>query len=256
MSSIKSQQDISSLKEGGKIIGRILNAAIAMAKPGVTTKQIDEFVEAEITKAGGRPSFKNYKPSPSEEPFASSICASVNDEVVHTPASEYVLKEGDILTVDVGMEYKGMYTDTAKTTGVGVISQEDQALLDVTQKSLEAGIKAVKAGAAVADISKAVENYVNSQGKYGVIRSLVGHGVGYDVHEPPHIPNYYSPSHKHVELKAGMVIAIEPMITRGSHEIETLDDGWTIVTSDGSNAAHFEHTVVVTEAGVEIITQE
>jgi methionyl aminopeptidase len=215
---------------------------------------LDSIAAEMMKKFGGTPAFKGYKPDEYTPPFASIICASVNEAIVHTPASEdVILKEGDIISVDIGMVYKGCYTDMARTVPVGKISQEVQQLLEVTKESLHRGIETVKAGNSVYDIGKAIQDYVQPYG-YGIIRDLVGHGVGVEVHEEPPIPNYASRAMKKIILEEGMVIAIEPMLTLGGHDIEVLDDQWTIVTADRRWAAHFEHTVIVTKSGYDIAT--
>ena len=176
------------------------------------------------------------------------MCSSVNEEVVHGFANaEKILRNGDIFTMDIGMVYKGCYTDTANTVAIGEISAETKKLMDVTRESLERGIAACYAGNTVADIGKAVENYTKSQGKYGIIRDLCGHGVGHAVHEEPMVLSFYQRSQKKWTLEPGVVIAIEPMLTLGTEHIETLDDDWTIVSADRSLSAHFEHTIIITD---------
>ena len=254
---IKKSEEIEVIRQGGKFLAQILDQVLAQAKAGVKTIALDELAEKLILESGGVPSFKHYKSRPEEVPFPGTICASVNNELVHTPASEYELKEGDILTVDIGMRWPaeaGFYTDMARTVAIGSIPTETQKLLDVTRESLKKGIAAVKAGNSVADISKAVQQYVEAAG-FGVVRDLVGHGVGYAVHEDPRVPNYYSPKMKEVKLAAGMVLAIEPMVNVGDPAIKSKDDGWTIVAADGGLCAHFEDTIVVTQKGAEILTQ-
>jgi len=260
--SIKTEAEIKQIKAGGQIMGRILSQLSKMCKPGVTTFEIDAAAEKMIVEAGGRPSFKGYKTHKSEPPFPCTICASLNHELVHGRAKKDVfLKDGDILSIDIGMEWpyhkgeKGYFTDTAITVPVGKIPEKTKELLRVTRESLEVGIRAVKPGNSVADIGKAIENYVKSQGKYGIIRDLVGHGVGYAVHEDPRIPNFYDRSTESWVLKPGMVIAIEPMIALGHYGISISDDGWTIEMADKSLCAHFEHTVVITKNGNEVATR-
>lgn len=259
---IKKPEDIKTLKKGGKILGRILSELIKMCKPGVSTWEIDKAAEEMIIKAGGRPAFKYFKNHPTEPPFPATICASFNDEIVHgIPKKESLLKNGDLFSIDIGMEYPvgkrtvSMFTDTAITVVVGKTEKKNYDLLAVTSQALEVGIEAVKPGAGISEIGRAIEKFVKSQGKYGIIRDLSGHGVGYAVHEEPWIPNYYDKRLDNYIMKPGMVLALEPMITLGGWRIVTAPDGWTIKTTDNSLCAHFEHTVVVTQKGCEVITR-
>ena len=259
---IKPPSDLKQIIRGGKIIGEILSRLAKMAKVGVSTLEIDEAAEAMILKAGGKPSFKGYASRHYDPPFPCTICASRNHELVHGIAKrEVILSPGDNLGIDIGMEYpckkgmRGFFTDTAVTVTVGEITPEHRELLRVTKTALEVGIKAVKPGNSVADIGRAIEDYVRSQGKYGIVRDLVGHGVGHEVHEEPRIPNYYDKSLANWILRPGMVLALEPMISLGSHHVKTGPDGWTIEMSDGSLCAHFEHTVIVTKRGCEVVTR-
>lgn len=262
MALIKTQAEIKQIIEGCKLTGEILEKLYKMVKPGMSTWEVDQAAEKMIRDAGGKPAFKGYKTHEDDIPFPSTICASINEELVHGIAKKNaILKDGDIFTIDIGMQWpfkkgeKGFFTDTAYTVGVGNISKEAQKLLDVTDGSLTAAIEAAIPGNSVADIGRAVENYVKSQGNYGIIRDLVGHGVGHAVHEDPRIPNYYDPKLERIKLKPGMVIAIEPMIATGDWRVTTGDDGWTIVMADGSLSAHFEHTVVITEDGNIVATR-
>jgi methionyl aminopeptidase len=264
MITIKSAEEIKILAEGGKILGRILRDVAKMAVPGASTRDIDAFVAEEIKKAGGKPSFLGY--GNAKNPYPCAICISINDEVVHGIAMpEKILKEGDIVGLDVGMCWpscakasKGgpmrpMFTDMAATVGVGKIKKEGKKLIKVTREALSEGLKKVKAGGAVSDIGRAIQQYVEKHG-FNVVRDLVGHGVGYAVHEDPRVPNYYDPQMESVKLKEGMVLAIEPMVVAGDWRVRESGDGWTIVTADGGNAAHFEVTVVVTKKGCIILT--
>ncbi len=261
---IKTPEEIKKIKEGGQIIGRILDDLAKMCRPGISTWEIDLAAEKMITEAGGRPAFKGYKTRPSDKPFPSTICASVNEELVHGIAKkEAILKNGDIFTIDIGMEWpytgpkdiEGYYTDTALTVVIGKIPPKTRELLRVTQESLERGIEAVKPGNTVADIGKAIEDYIKSQGKYGIVRDLVGHGVGHAVHEEPRIPNFYDRNLEYIVLKPGMVVAIEPMVSLGGWRVTTASDGWTIVMADGSLSAHFEHTIIITKSGNIVATR-
>lgn len=265
MSYIKSQEDIKYILEGGKIMGEILETLGNMVKPGVSTGAVDAEAERLIRAAGGIPAFKGYRGRHGHPPFSGTICASVNDEIVHgIPSDRHILAEGDIFSIDIGMQWpansgkgvkgNGFFTDTAITVPVGKISPEVQKLLDVTRESLERGIAVAQSGGSIADIGKAVESYVKPF-KYGIVEDLVGHGVGHGVHEDPPVPNYYDESFEELVIEPGAVLALEPMITMGSHETEMLDDGWTIVTADGSLSAHFEHTIVITKNGPIVATR-
>lgn len=248
----KTKQEIDKIREGGKILHGILRATAKLVKPGISTAVLNDFAEKEIVKAGGRPSFKNY--GTKDNPFPAGLCTSLNDVVVHgIPSKKEILQEGDIVGLDIGMEYKGFYTDTAITVPVGNVSAETQKLLEVTEKALQAGIDQARVGNRIGDIGAAIEVYANKAG-LGVVRDLVGHGVGYDVHEDPQVPNY-GRAHTGPELKEGMVLAIEPMFNLGTHKLVFDDyDGWTISTADGKYSAHFEHTIAVTKNRPEILT--
>lgn len=256
MIAYKTQQEIEKLAEGGAILSRILDAVIAEVRPGVTTAELDLLAQRLMREAGGEPSFLHYQISRETTPFNSAVCTSINAEVVHAPAHPgRVLKEGDIIGLDIGMKYKGLFTDMAQTVPVGRVSKDAYELMNVTREALMHGIEQVKEGNSVADISKAIENHVRTYG-YGIVRDLVGHGVGHKIHEDPQVPNYYVPGTEKIKLKRGLVIAIEPMVTMGDWRVLTLDDGWTCVTEDNSLAAQFEHTVAIDHEGVtRILTQ-
>jgi len=263
MSYIKTSQEIKKIITGGKLIGEILEKLGKMAKPSVSAWEIDQAAERMIREAGGVPAFKGYH-SRGEPPFPSTICASINDELVHGIATkEKILKNGDIFSIDIGMEWPkatssklpGFFTDTAITVIVGNVPKKVQKLLLVTQEALEVGIEQCKIGNTVADIGRAIEEYVKSQGDYGIVRDLVGHGVGHEVHEEPRVPNYYDKAGEKWVLQEGTVIAIEPMITLGDYHIKTAADGWGISTTDGSLCAHFEHTVCITKKGAVVATR-
>ena len=247
MITIKSPREIELLRIAGEITGSTHLYLIPYIKPGITTKELDKKAEEYIRKRGATPSFKGY------EGFPGTVCASINEEVVHGIPSNRKLKEGDIITLDIGACYKGYHGDSAWTYAVGKISKEKQKLMEVTEKSLFKGLEMVKAGNRIGDIGYAVQKYVESF-NFGVVRELVGHGVGTSVHEEPDVPNYGKP-HTGPILKEGMVIAVEPMITLGSPSICILDDDWTIITQDEKPSAHFEHTVLVTKEGYEILTR-
>ena len=253
---IKSKTEIKKLIDGGKILGQILAELSQICVAGKNTYEIDKKAEELILQAGGKPAFKNYQGDPSDLPFPSTICACINEQIVHAPASKKViLKDGDIFTIDIGMEKDGLFTDTAITLAIGKVDSKVKELMRITKQALEEGIKAVKPGNSVADIGRAIQNYVNSQGKYGIIRELVGHGVGHGVHEEPVIPNYYDKKLESFKLKPGMVLAIEPMVSLGNWRVKNGPDNISIVMADGSICAHYEHTVIVTEKGCDVITR-
>jgi methionyl aminopeptidase len=255
MALIKTKEEIEAMREGGALLSRALQAAVDAVKPGVTMAELDKIATKVIEDGGGKPSFKGYKGG-GTVPFPSTVCISVNDEVVHGLGTrETVLMEGDIIGLDIGCWYKGLATDMAVTVPVGSISKERLALLRVTRDSMRAGVEAAKEGGMVSDIGAAVEDAIDTK-KYGIVKSLVGHGVGHAVHEDPHIPNYRTKKFPPVNIQKGMCLAIEPMVTTGTDEVDTLDDGWTIATADGSDAGHFEVTIAITENGTEVLTPE
>lgn len=247
---IKNQREFEILRKGGKKLAAILNNVARHAIAGVSARDLDALAEALILKAGGTPSFKGYKVIGTPIPYPGSLCVSINEEVVHGLPTDRVLKTGDIVGLDIGMWLEGLCTDTALTVLVGGGANK---LIDATKKSLEIGIAQIRAGAHIGDIGFAIQKYLESEG-FGVVRELVGHGVGRAVHEDPEIPNWGKKGSGLV-LEEGMVIALEPMATDGGHEVKLSKDGWTWATRDGSHSAHFEHTVVVTKDGAEILTQ-
>jgi methionyl aminopeptidase len=250
---IKTPDEIARLRKGGPILARILREVAKAIKPGITTKSLDTLAFNLITEAGGIPAFLHYKPYGASYPFPASLCVSVNSEVVHGIPGDRILKEGDIVSIDLGLKYEGVFLDHAVTVPVGKISSKDKELLSVTETALMEGIDAIKPGATVGDIGYAIERYIKSY-KFGIVRNLSGHGVGREIHEDPYVPNYGKKG-KGDKLRPGMVIAIEPMITLGSEKILEMKDGYTLKTSDNSHAAHFEHTVLITDTGAEILTQ-
>ncbi len=255
MANIKSSQEIQAMREGGLLLAKGLQAAVDAVRPGVTMRELDEIATKVLEDGGGKPSFKGYTGG-GDIPFPSTVCISNNHEVVHGVGSrDIVLKEGDIVGLDIGVWYKDLCTDMACTVPVGTVSKERLKLLRVTRDSMFAGVDAAIAGNEIADISNAVEDAINKK-EYGIVRALVGHGVGHAVHESPHVPNFRSRHSPHVPIKVGMCLAIEPMVTTGGHEVETADDGWTIVTADHSDAAHFEVTIAITENGPEVLTPQ
>jgi len=255
MITIKKSEEIKILRESGRILASVLNELIEATRPGVTTGELNDLAVDLIFRAGGRPSFQGYCASPRETPFPTALCASVNEELVHAPAiPSRKLKEGDIIGLDLGVDYLDFFTDMAVTIPVGKVSKEAMDLMKATRKSLAKGLEQVKPGNFISDISRAVQKYAEGQG-FSVIRELVGHGVGYQVHEEPRIPNFVESGQPRVELKEGMVLAIEPMVALGDWRVKTLSDGWTVVMADKKLAAHFEHTVLVTKDGCEILTK-
>jgi len=260
MSYIKSKETQQHIIEGGHILGEILDHLATMVEPGVSAWDIDVEAEKRIRAAGGVPAFKGYTTRPSDPPFPGTICASRNEEVVHgIPTKDKILVEGDLFSIDIGMQWPngkdGFFTDTALTVPVGAVTDEAMELMRVTQKATEAGMAAVKIGGTIADIGRAIEDYVTSAGKYGIVRDLVGHGVGHAVHEDPRVPNFYDEDLEDWEIKPGVVIAIEPMLTLGTHEVDMAKDGWSIITRDKRLSAHFEHTIVVTDGGPVVATR-
>lgn len=250
---IKTKEQIEIIREGGRRLASILAKVGAMVKPGVTTMELDEYAYKLIKEGGDEPAFLNYKPEGHRKAFPASLCTSVNTEIVHgIPSKNVVLKEGDIISIDLGIKHKGLFTDHAITVPVGKISKKDQQLLDDTKEALDIGIWAAKNGNTVGDIGHAIEQFVHK--RYGIVRELSGHGVGIEIHEDPYIPNF-GKAGKGVKLIPGMVIAIEPMLTSGKESIMVADDGYTIRTTDGSRAAHFEHTVLITKDEAEVLTQ-
>ena len=246
---IKNEEQIKNIKEACKIAHDLLDYMEGVIKIGITTDEIDKLAGEFIISHNATPSFLGY------EGYPKNICVSVNDEVVHGIGSNRKLKNGDVVTLDVGACVNGCHSDTARTYKVGHVSKDVDRLLKETKRALYEGIKTVKNGSRVSDISKSIES-VARKNNFAVYRELTGHGVGVYVHEDPYIPNYYDPKEKDVILKTNMVIAIEPMFGLGKKDIVMLDDDWTIVTEDGSTSAHFEHTVLVTDTGYEILTGE
>ena len=247
MISIKNQDEIEKLRVAGEITGSTHNHLKPFIKPGITTKELDKIAEEYILSRGATPSFKGY------DGFPGTVCASINNEVVHGIPSNRVLKEGDIISLDIGACFEGYHGDSAWTYPVGKISEDKKYLLEHTEKSLFKGLGAIHDGCHVGDIGYAVEKYAKEH-NLGVVRELVGHGVGTDVHEEPDVPNYGARGTGPV-LKEGMVIAVEPMLNLGTRKIYMLEDGWTIITADDKPSAHFEHTVLVTKDGYEILTR-
>jgi methionyl aminopeptidase len=244
----KSSEEIALMREGGVILTDTLDRLEAALRPGVTTAELDAIAEESIVRAGGRPSFKGYRG------FSGSICSSPNEVIVHgIPSPDVVLRDGDTISLDVGVLYKGFHVDSAWTFPVGSIDPKAAELLKVTEQSLEAAITQCRPGNRLGDVGFAVEEVAKAAG-YAIVREYVGHGVGRALHEEPQIPNYGPPGRREV-LSPGMTLAIEPMINAGSAGTKVLDDGWTVVTADGRRSAHFEHTVAITPDGHEVLTR-
>ncbi|MBU0612989.1 type I methionyl aminopeptidase [Patescibacteria group bacterium] len=253
---IKTPKEISLMKEGGKILADILDKVSDTVTSGISTLELDRLAKKLIREAGGDPAFLNYTVEGEEDnPYPGTLCTSVNSEVVHgVPSKNMILKEGDIIGLDIGMFYKGLCTDMAKTVGVGKISEDIQKLLYVTEKALKKGISQVKSGVHIGNIGSAIQQYVEEEG-FSVVKQLVGHGVGKEVHEEPRVPNY-GKSGTGIKLEEGMTLAIEPMVNVGDELVQTEDDRWTITTVDKSLSAHFEHTIAVTKNGCSILTEK
>jgi len=254
MITIKTKKDIEILREGGKRLARVLESVADLVKPGITTDYLNKRAEEMIAELGDTSAFLNYKPKGARRPYPAALCVSVNNEVVHGIPNETprALKEGDVVSLDLGLIHYKLITDHAVTVGVGEISLEAKKLLEVTKKALAIGIAEAKSGARTGDIGYAIQTFVEPHG-YGIIEELAGHGVGYSVHEDPFVPNF-GIAGQGVLLKPGMVIAIEPMLTLGKPDVFVARDGYTFKTKDKSIAAHFEHTIVITEKGAEILT--
>jgi methionyl aminopeptidase len=254
MSLIKTPSEIKLLKEGGELLSTILRQIRGACVAGVTTEELDVLARKLFKEAGAKSSFLDYRISPNDPPYPGALCVSINEEVVHgLPLPPRVIRDGDVVSLDIGMWYKNLATDMATTVPVGKVDRKSRRLVQDTRESLVRALEVVRAGAWVSDIGAAIEDYLKPKG-YGIVKDLVGHGVGHAVHEDPSIPNYREPRAPRIKLQSGMVIAIEPMITLGTWKVKMKDDGWTIVTEDGSTAAHFEVTIAVTDKGYELMT--
>jgi methionyl aminopeptidase len=250
MITVKSAQELALMREAGRIVAEVLAEIREAVAPGITTADLEAIASRIIVdKYQAIPSFKGYRG------FPGMVCASINEEIVHGIPGQRLLNEGDIVSVDVGVIYKGYHGDAALTVGVGQVDSESRRLMDVTAGSLRTGIAAARPGYWTTDISKEIQSYVESQG-YSVVREYTGHGIGRQMHEDPQIPNYFEPRlGGRVRLRPGMVFALEPMVNIGDWKTRVLDDHWTVVTADGTRSAHFEHTVAVTKNGPEILTR-
>lgn len=248
---IKSPEQVRSMRTAGLVVGRTLERLRDAVRPGISTGELDALAEQSIREQGGVPSFLGY----GVPPFPASICASVNEQVVHGVPGEQVLAEGDVISIDCGAIVEGWHGDAAITVAVGPVRPEVAELVRVTEESLWRGLAAARVGGRVSDISHAVESYVRGAGAYGIVDGYTGHGIGTSMHMEPDVPNEGRPG-RGPRLKRGIALAVEPMITLGTHDTDVLDDEWTVVTADGTWAAHFEHTFALTEAGVWVLTAE
>ncbi len=244
---IKSEDEIARMRKPNRVVAELLDYLEGLVRPGTTTKELDTKAEEFIRKRGGLPAFKGY------HGFPATICASINEEVVHGIPGNRRLKEGDIIGIDLGVVMDGFYGDAAKTYAVGKIDPGAKRLMEVTEASLYKGIAQAVAGNRLYDISHAVQTHVEAAG-FSVVRDFVGHGIGRQLHEDPQVPNY-GPAHQGPRLERGMALAIEPMVNEGTWRVKVQKDGWTVVTADGKRSAHFEHTIVITDDGPEILTK-
>ncbi|WP_071458969.1 type I methionyl aminopeptidase [Bacillus massilinigeriensis] len=243
----KTPREIEIMREAGRIVALTHQELKKHVAPGITTKELDAIAEEFIRKFDATPSFKGYNG------FSGSICASVNNELVHGIPGKRVLEEGDIISIDIGAKYNGYHGDSAWTYGVGTIDDESRRLMEVTEQSLYLGLEEAKPGARLSNISYAVQTYVENNG-FSIVREYVGHGIGQELHEDPSVP-HFGPPNKGPRLRPGMVFCVEPMVNAGKRYVKTLADDWTVVTNDGKRCAHYEHTIAITESGFEILTK-
>jgi methionyl aminopeptidase len=244
---LKNAREIDGIRRSGRLLARALAALVAETREGVTTRDLDAFVRSYLTSRGARPSFLGYMD------FPASVCISVNEEVIHGIPGPRRLRDGDLVSLDLGVDLEGYFTDAAVTVAIGRASSARRRLLETTRACLDRAVAASRPGNRVSDVSRAVFDHATSNG-FGVVREYCGHGVGFSPHEDPQVPNYVGGG-PNPRLKEGMVLAIEPMINAGTGDIELLEDGWTVVTADGADSAHFEHTVAITRTGMEIMTR-
>ena len=251
---LKNNAQMASLRESGRRLETVMRAVVEAIRPGVSTAELNEIAEQAIQRLESEPVFKGYGEEYGK-PFPASICTSINNEVVHgIPRKERIIQDGDLVKIDMGMRFEGMVTDMARTVAVGAVSDEAARLVRVTEESLMRGISAVRIGAKLSDYARAVQKHVEENG-FSVVRDLVGHGVGFELHEPPQIPNYFFAGMKDASFRAGMAVAFEPMVNAGGYEVCLGKDGWVFTTEDGSLSAHFEDTVIITDQGIEIVTR-
>lgn len=252
---IKTPEEIEKLREGGKRLAHLIADVSELARPGVSALELDLFIQDKIKELGDEPAFLGYKPAGHRTAYPAALIVSVNSEVVHgIPTATKILKEGDVVSLDLGIKHAGLFTDHAVTVAIGEVSKDKKKLIETTREALYVGLEAIVPGARVGDIGHAVESFAKKAGKYGIVKALAGHGVGRAIHEDPYIPNYGKKGTGE-KLVPGMVIAVEPMLTLGTDEVIEGRDGYTMKTEDGSCAAHFEHTILVTETGYEILTE-
>jgi methionyl aminopeptidase len=250
---LKSPEEIALMRQANRIVAEVLKELAAAARPGVSTLELDQLAEDLTLKKGARPAFKGYRPHDVE--YRHSLCVSINDEIVHgIPKAGRKLKPGDIVGLDFGVVYQGYYGDAARTVAIGRISDRAESLMKVTREALYAAIEQTRVGNRISDIGRAVQGVAERAG-FSVVTEFAGHGIGRKLHEEPQVPNYFRPGMPNPRLQEGMVLAIEPMINEGTAELEILDDGWTAVTADGKLSAHFEHSIAITAAGPEILSE-
>jgi methionyl aminopeptidase len=250
---LKRPEEIALMRQANQIVADILDELVAMAKPGVTTLELDRLAEQLTLKKGARPAFKGYKPHDVE--YRHSLCVSINHEIVHgIPSAKRRLKEGDIVGLDFGVCYQGYFGDAARTVAIGSVPDSARRLMKVTREALYAGIEQARVGNRISDIARAVQRTAEIAG-YSVVTEFAGHGIGRRLHEDPQVPNYFRAGMPNPRLQEGMVLAIEPMVNEGTADLEILDDGWTAVTADGKLSAHFEHSIAIVAAGPEILSE-
>lgn len=254
MAVIRSKREAQVMRQAGRIVAECLAICREEIRAGVKAVELDRKVESHIIQRGGRPAFKGYDGDSTRPPFPTSICCSIDNEVVHGIPDERKFEEGQIVSIDVGVEYRGMFADGAETFPVNDISRESQKLLEVCKGALERALKFIAPGRSLHELARTVQSFVESAG-FSVVRDLVGHGIGRNLHEEPRVPNFYDASFPDALFKKGMALAVEPMINQGSSDVVTLPNGWTVVTADGTRSAHFEHTVLVADGGTEVLTR-
>jgi methionyl aminopeptidase len=250
--SIKTEKELNIMRQAGKILAKIMREIGKEIRPGIDTAQLDKLAEELVFANGGRAAFKGY--GGKKNPFPATICTSLNDEVVHgIPSESVVLNEGDILKIDIGIEINGYFADMARTFAVGNISKEAERLIEVTEKSFWKGVEKMKEKSMLSDYSKAVQKKAEEAG-FSVVKNLVGHGIGKNLHEDPQVPNYFEEGYRDLELKSGMTLALEPMVNQGDFKTILGKDGWVFSTADGKLSAHYENTIVITKDGFEVLT--
>jgi methionyl aminopeptidase len=250
---IKTEEELKIMRRAGKVLAAVMRELEKEVRPGIDTMQLDKLAEELILAQGGKPAFKGY--GDKHNPFPATICASINEEVVHgIPDENKILNEGDLLKIDLGIELEGFFADMARTFPVGKVSDEAKRLMEVTEKSFWNGVKKMKEGVELSEYSKAVQKTVEDAG-FSVVKNLVGHGIGKKLHDEPHVPNYFERGFRQLTLKAGMTFALEPMVNAGDFRTVLADDEWAFLTADGKLSAHYENTIAITKNGVEILTQ-